>query len=308
VPLGTLKRPMRNPILFGSDADRTGGAGIVRRAEAVVGVRFASLRKQVLEVFDAIPRYALNAAEVVYGLTADQYAALSADLQDAVQRWLLTGEGEYKFWYERYSVESTYMGTVQSQVNLSALSEVYAAARPIEAIIYSAPYQLRLATAKFSAYEHWTGLATTQKTQLAEIIGRAIVDGKNPRDVRDEIRQSLDVTESKARQYAQTDITDTLRKAKIAETEATEAELGLKTGLLWSSALKPTTRPWHAARNGQVYTPEQVKTFYTQRGNRYGCLCGITECLLDSEGRPILTGALKKRMGDALEKWQKASP
>jgi uncharacterized protein with gpF-like domain len=47
---------------------------------------------------------------------------------------------------------------------------------------------------------------------------------------------------------------------------------GLNTGLLWLSALKPTTRTWHASRHGKVYTTEQVRD-YAENGNKYNCYC-----------------------------------
>lgn len=300
-----------NPVIFGTDTDRTGAAGIIRRADASINVRYASLTQDAIAAFDRIPTYAVNADILTaYGFTELQMRSLSEDLQAAVERWLLAGDGSYAFWYDRYSVEAALAGTTQSVTSLAAVSEVYAATRTIEQIIYSAPYQNRLATAKFKSYEHWTGLAAQQKTQLAEIIGQAAIDGKNPRDVRGAIRASLEVSASKAKQYAQTDITDTLRTAKLAETEFASEDMGIKIGLLWSSALKPTTRPWHASRNGKVYTPEQVRDFYSQNRGRekFNCYCGVTPALLDADGKPILTDGLKKRMADALTKWEKANP
>lgn len=296
---------MTNPIIPGNPQDRTGTAGIIRRAESAITARFAGLTTDALAAFDRIPTYAVNADATAYGFTQQQMQAVSADLQAAVDRWLLSGQDEYTFWYDRYTVEAQFAGTAQSALNLANVSEVYAATRSLQQIIYSAPYQNRAATAKFKSYQHWTGLAAQQKTQLAEVIGRAVIDGKNPRDVRDEIKQSLGVTESKAKQYAQTDITDTLRTARMAEADQTAQDMQLRIGLLWSSALKPTTRPWHASRNGQVYTSAQVRDFYGQNGNRYNCYCGVTECLLDSEGKPILTDGLKKRMAAAKAAWQK---
>jgi uncharacterized protein with gpF-like domain len=191
--------------------------------------------------------------------------------------------------------------------NLGNLSAVYAASRTLESIVYSTPYQNRLAMAQIKSYEHWTGLAAQQKTELAQIIGRAVVDGKNPKAVRTEIMERLEVTRSKAAQYAQTDITDALRQARWAEAEYAGESMGLKIGLLWTSALKPTTRSWHASRNGKVFTAEEVKAFYGQRGNRYNCYCGQTEALLDADSRPILTDKLKASMLAEGQAWERAN-
>jgi hypothetical protein len=64
-----------------------------------------------------------------------------------------------------------------------------------------------------------------------------------------------------------------------------------------------------AEYDGHVYDLQEVSgLMYANSITASNCYCGVTECLLDSEGRPILTDALKKRMGDALAKWQKANP
>lgn len=267
--------PVRNPTIHGTKTDRTGAGGILRRAGAEIRKRYAALTRAILERFDRVPVYALNdirTGPVRYGLTADQLAGIAEELQAAVQRWLLDGrDPQYAFWWDRYVEEANHLGTMQAQANLAGLSPVYASARTVEAIIYSEPYRNRIAMAKFKSYEHWTGLAAQQRAELAQVIGQAVADGMNPREARRLIQQRLDVSKAKALSYAQTDITDTLRQAKWAEDDAAEAELQVRTGELWTSALIPTTRAWHASRNGKVYTREQVRAFYQERGNRYNC-------------------------------------
>lgn len=300
-----------NPIIPGSPKDRTGASRIIRRALDEIDQRFKGLQVDVLAIFARIPVYALNDefAQVLYGLTPEQMAALSAELQAAVERWLANGrDPAYALWWSPYEAEALQLGTAQTAANLSNLSPVYAASRSIEAIVYSTPYANRLAMAQIKGQEHWTGLAATQKSELAQIIGRAVVDGKNPKAVRTEIMDRLEVTRSKAAQYAQTEITDTLRQARWAEADYASESLGVKIGLLWTSALKPTTRSHHASRNGKVYTTEEVKTFYSVNGNRYRCYCGNTEALLDADGVPILTDRLKASMLAEREAWQKANP
>ncbi len=198
-------------------------------------------------------------------------------------------------------------GTAQSLANIAGLSATYAGARSLEQIVYSEAYRNRVAMAQIKSYEHWTGLSAGMRSELSQIIGRAVVDGKNPRAVRAEIAERLDVSKAKALQYAQTDITDTLRQARQAEKDFAEAEFGIELGLLWTSALKPTTRPHHAARHGKVYTTEQVREFYGRDGNRYNCYCAQTECLLDADGRPILTDTLKGAMAKEKAAWERVS-
>lgn len=304
----TVAAPVRNPLIPGTKADRTGAAGILRRAGADIRKRYAGLTRDILALFDRIPAYAINdvrTAEVRYGLTPQQLAGIAEELQAAVQRWLLSERDlTHVLWWDRYVDDATHLGTMQTQTNLAGMSATYATARSVEAIVYSEPYRNRIAMAKFKSYEHWTGLAAEQRADLAQVIGQAVADGLNPKAARKLIQERLEVSKSKALNYAQTDITDTLRMARITEADAAEEELGIRMALLWTSALVPTTRPWHASRNGRVYSSAEVRAFYQQGGNRYNCRCSITECLLDTDGNPILTKKAQSSMANERKTWQ----
>lgn len=306
-----MKKPQRNPIVPGSTQDRTGTAGIVRRAAAAIRRRYAGLLRDVRAIVAGIPVYRANedrrSTPVLYSMTPDQLRRIAEELDAAIKRWLMSdaSAGEWLFWWDAFEAEAMRLGTAQSSANLAALSPVYAAARPLVSALYSEAYINRLAAAKFKSYEHWAGTAASVRAELAGLIGQAVVEGKNPVDAARDIAERLGVSRSRALNWAQTDITDALRQARWAESEAAEAELGIKTGLLWTSALIPTTRPHHAARNGRVYGVEEVKTFYAQGGNKYRCRCAQTEALLDADGQPILTDFLKTAMAKEKAAWQK---
>ena len=300
-----------NPIIPGTAKDRTGAGRIIRHALSEIDRRFKGLQTDVLAIFARIPVYALNAelSKVLYGLTPPEMATLSAELQAAVARWIADGRDPANMlWWSPYEEQAVQLGTAQAVANLSNLSPAYAATRSIEAIVYSPPYVNRLAMAQIKNQDHWVGLAAQQKSELSQIIGRAVVDGKNPRAVQTEIMERLEVSKSKAAQWAQTDITDTLRQARWAEAGYTAETMGLKIGILWTSALKPTTRPWHASRNGRVYSTDEVKAFYASGKEKYNCLCGNTEALLDADGKAILTDRLKASMLAERTAWQASNP
>ncbi|HDS4884332.1 TPA: phage head morphogenesis protein, partial [Klebsiella aerogenes] len=82
--------------------------------------------------------------------------------------------------------------------------------------------------------------------------------------------------------------------------------LGLNTGLLWLSALKPTTRAWHASRHGKVYTTEQVRDFYAENGNRYNCYCSQIPVLLNDDGS-IFNEGLADKLASERKQWAKAA-
>lgn len=299
---------IKNPVIPGTATDRTGSAGILRRAAAEIRKRWAMLERDLLATFDRIPVYAMNdvrAPDVRYGLTPQQLAGIADELQATLARWIIDErEVGHVLWWEPYQEQAAQMGTAQAVANLTGLSATYAAARSLASVVYSEPYRNRAAMAKFKSYEHWTGLAAEQRFTLAQVIGRAVADGENPRVARKAIQEALGVGKAKALAYAQTDITDTLRQARWAEADQAEADLGIKTAMLWTSALKPTTRAWHASRNGKAYSTTEVRAFYSERGNRYNCYCGQTECLLDASGKPILTNKLQSTMANEKKAWQ----
>jgi uncharacterized protein with gpF-like domain len=299
----------RDPIRTGTLKDRTGAGGVLRKAGAAIRKRFDGLRADVLRLFDSIPVYAVNdlrGPPVRYGLTPDQLQAIAVELQATMARWIAEpGRAiEYVFWWDAYVEQAGQLGAAQSVANLGALSAGYAAARTLEQVLYSEPYRNRIAAAKFKSYEHWTGTSAQMRSELAQVIGQAVADGMNPREARRLIQERLDVSKARALSWAQTDITDTLRQARIAESEDAEASLGIRTKLLWTSALIPTTRPWHASRNGRCYERAEVRAFYAQRSNVYNCRCSITETLLDADGNPILTKKLKATMANERRAWQ----
>ncbi|CAN5716703.1 phage minor head protein [soil metagenome] len=303
-----------NPLIPGSPRERTGTAGILRRAVGEINQRFAGLKRDVLAAFARIPVYAINEDDrppatpppVRYGVTAQVLDQTILDLQAALERWILTGkEAGHIAWWDVYNQEAQQLGAAQTAANLTNLSPVYAAARSLETVVFSEPYRTRAAIARTRNTEYWTGLSSQARSDLAGVIGRAVVDGKNPKAAVTEIAERLDVSRSRARLYAQTDVTGTLREARWAEGEDAEEELGVRTALLWTSAFLPTTRTWHASRSGQTYSREEVKSFYAKGGERFRCHCAQTEALLDADGKPILTKYLQSAMANERKAWQK---
>lgn len=301
-----LERP-HNPTIPGTRRDRTGSTQLLRKALAAIDERLKRLTTDVLTAFDRIPVYAVNdtGPQVTYGITPAILDIVLLEIAAALDRWVQNGkEPKERFWWDPFVEQAAALGTLQSVTNLTNLSLAYAASRSFDQVIRSEPYVTRVALARMKSYEHWTGLRAEGQSRLAGIIGRAVADGLNPKAVRKLIEEGLGATRSKAAQYAQTDITDTLRQARWTESEAAQVQYGLKIGMLWTSTLLPTTRATHATRNGRVYSTDEVRDFYSRNGNRYNCHCGQTECLLDAGGKPILTDGLKKAMEAERVAWE----
>lgn len=304
-----MKTPAPSPIIPSDTTDRTGTAGIMRRAMAEIRRRFVGLKRDVVRLFDAIPILAGNDAataivRTIYQMTPEQLARLSADLQATLERWISNGrDPAHVFWFATYDAEAQQLGTAQSVANLSKIAPAYAATRTLQDVVYSEAYRTRLAAAQLRSLEHWTSLSAGMRSELSSIIGRAVIDGKNPRVVRREIAERLGVSMSRAAQYAQTEITGALRDARAAEADQAKEDYGLDIALLWTSALIPTTRHWHASRNGKTYSTQEVRAFYAEGGNKYNCHCAQTEVILDDDGRPMLSKKAQSALANEKAAW-----
>jgi hypothetical protein len=176
-------------------------------------------------------------------------------------------------------------GTDQAVTNLSGLTDDYT--RNITQVLLSEPYQRRVALAGARVFEEMQGFHGETGRRLARVLRHAVQDGRPPLQVADDIEKEFGIARSRAETIARTEITGALRRGRLDEGDDAEERLGIKTGVLWVSALKPTTRLWHAQRHGLVYTRQEVREFYAVDGNAINCYCGITEILLGADGKPV---------------------
>lgn len=294
---------MRQPIIQRNRKDRTGVGRLIKRAYAAIDARFAELQLDVMGLFGQVPAYQLNAAEYSYGMTPEQQLAFTLAMSSSIDSRLELSRPPEEYWYGDYDRAAVETGTVQTNLNLSHLSELHAAARPIELVVASQPYRDRVAAAQLRSYQHWRSLGAKAQADLSQVIMDGIGQGKSPKAIVTDISNTINVNRSRAKLYAQTDLTNTLRETKMAEVEEVRRTLGLDVQLLWTSAFLTTTRTWHAARHGKVYTTEQVQTFYAAGGNRYNCHCAVTEVIVE-DGKPLLTDRVQGMMDKELEVWQ----
>lgn len=237
-----------------------------------------------------------------YALDAMQLANLFTRIQQILDDWLLEG-GPTQIWSGDYVSQEYQRGTQFAFTNLSAQSDVYAQQTTLSQLLFSQPYQTRVGIAYAQTYSDWKGLSDAARADLANVISDAVARGINPRETAKIISQRLDVSMSKAKNMAQTEQVGAYRKAQWDEDEDAEKRLGIQTLLLWLSALKPTTRAWHASRHGKLYTREEVKEFYAKDGNRYHCFCSQQSVLVDESGKPRNQKLIDK-MAKQREQWQ----
>lgn len=249
--------------------------------------------------------YQVNAGAYIYDMTATQLADLLQRIQIILDDALLEG-GSNNLWALSYVSDEYERGTHQAFTNLSVQSPTYEQQTTLAQLLSSPAYQNQVAAAYVSTYSDWRLESDKARGDLANVISDAIGRGINPRETARIVSQRLDVSMSRAKNMAQTEQVGALRKAQWMEADWSRDRLGLNTAVLWLSALKPTTRSWHASRHGRVYTTEEVEAFYATNGNRYHCYCSQIPVILDDEGKIVNTG-LVERLTKERKEWQQAA-
>ncbi|MCC8378636.1 phage head morphogenesis protein [Xenorhabdus sp. PB30.3] len=245
--------------------------------------------------------YQVNAGSFIYELSATELALLLEQIQTILDEYLLAG-GQDQLWAFEYVAQAYQRGTVNAYTNLSAQSAVYAQQTTLSALLSMPAYQNQVAVALVATYSDWKGLSDAARADLSHVIAEAIARGINPRETARIISKRLDVSMSRAKNIAQTEQVGALRQANWNEMAWARERLGLNTRLLWLSALKPTTRQWHAVRHGKLYTKQEVEEFYAKNGNRYRCYCAQQPVVLDDDDKLHNTG-LTARLDEERQSW-----
>ncbi|WP_283647742.1 phage minor head protein [Hafnia paralvei] len=246
--------------------------------------------------------YQVNAGTYIYDMTAQQLADLLERMQLILDDYLLEG-GSNNLWALDYVAAEFERGTQSAYTNLSAQSQVYAQQTTMQALLSSPAYQNQVAAAYVSTYSDWKGISDAARADLANVISDAIGRGVNPRETARIISKRLDVSMGKAKTIAQTEQVGALREANWSETDWASERLGLNTGLLHLSALKPTTRQTHAFWHGKVRTVAEVREWYAVNGNKYHCYCGQIPVLLNDDGS-IFNEGLADKLAAERKHWQ----
>ncbi|HDC4568308.1 phage minor head protein [Enterobacter cloacae] len=248
--------------------------------------------------------YQVNAGKFIYDMSAQELADLLEAVQSILDDYLLEG-GEQNLWAMDYVVAEAQRGTLEAFNNLSQQSQVYASQTTLQQLLNSPGYLNQISAARLTTFSDWKVISDTARGDLTNIITDAVARGVNPRETAGVISKRLDVSMSKAKTIAQTEQVGALRQAQWNETDWAADRLGLNTGLLWLSALKPTTRTWHASRHGKVYTTEEVRDFYAENGNRYNCYCSQIPVLLNDDGS-IFNEGLEDKLKKERQQWKLA--
>lgn len=295
-----------------SKTDPVGANRRLSKANKQIEARYKRLKSSVIDLFRTVPVTAVNAQDA-YGYRYDFSAIRAAQFNEALQQLIdeiLLDDTQPmnagQFWMSIEVSDAYAAGTIEAQQQLAAMSPTYAEQRTITDIIYSTPYIQRLSITNAATYGDWVGLSDAARNDLSQIIMNAIAVGANPRDIESDIATRVGVSESRAKNIAQSELTGILRKSQADEVQESKVLLGLNSALFWISALLPTTRISHSLRSGRAFSPEDCADFYAKDGNKYRCHCAQTPCMLDDEGNVIMLESSLERVTSARDKWLSA--
>mgnify|MGYP002677287339 FL=1 len=249
--------------------------------------------------------YQVNAGKFIYDMSDQELAELLKAVQSILDDYLLEG-GEQNLWAMDYVVAEAQRGTLEAFNNLSQQSQVYASQTTLQQLLSSPGHLNQVAAARLTTFSDWKVISDTARGDLTNIITDAVARGVNPRETASVISKRLDVSMSKAKTIAQTEQVGALREAQWNETDWASERLGLNTGLLHLSALKPTTRTTHAFWHGKVRTVQEVRDWYAVDGNKYHCYCSQIPVLLNDDGS-IFNEGLADKLAAERKQWAKAA-
>ncbi len=246
--------------------------------------------------------YQVNAGKFIYDMSAQELADLLEAVQGILDDYLLDG-GEQNLWAMDYVVAEAQRGTLEAFNNLSQQSQVYASQTTLQQLLSNPGYLNQISAARLTTFSDWKVISDTARGDLTNIITDAVARGVNPRETASVISKRLDVSMSKAKTIAQTEQVGALREAQWNETDWASERLGLNTGLLHLSALKPNTRTTHAFWHGKVRTVQEVRDWYAVDGNKYHCYCSQIPVLLNDDGS-IFNQGLADKLARERTKWK----
>ena len=288
----TTTKPPKNPS---DPRDPAGVDAIERAAMRAAAWRVRRAGAAVKRAVRRVP--VLPTVNRRYAFDLDRFVLdrLLRDIEREIDAQLLEG-GPDDLWLSEGFVEvAAARGTAQEFANLAAQSPAYSAARRSDAtILQTAAYQRRLALTRARVYEEMRGLSAGMKSDLARVITDGLARGQAPLVIAKRIQEETNISASRARRIARTEVGTALKRARWDEAEEAAEELNLRTLQLHLSALSPTTRKSHASRHGQLYTVEQCREFFSRDGNSVNCKCTTVAVLVDSKNQPIVKSVIAK--------------
>ena len=276
-----------NPAKPKHPSNPVGQTARIRKARRDWARHIKQVQAWLLQQFDEIPRHEiasnvgrLHVNRYVYQISAERLNAIVAEL---VRR--VASETTKRRWLG-YVREAYTQGTAQEVINLQNIAgEQYN--RTLAEVLRSDSWLTRIAMIESRVFEQMEAFEGDTANDLARVLRVGVENGLNPREVAGDIRARFGVSQSRASRIARTEITQAYRRSRLDEDADANRRLGIRTKLLWYSALSPTSRQSHMAKHGTLLTNEEVREFYSQGGEQINCKCSQASVAVNEDGEPL---------------------
>lgn len=258
----------------------------MREVRAWLVAEIDRIEVDVIEVNADTGRHHVNRRDYQYRISVPDLRRIISELQRRI--------GEVPDRDVIDAVVAAYQeGTGIAVESLRGLSDAYD--RELVSVLRSAPWLRRVALVESRVFDSMEGFKGDAGRELARVLSQGVELGQNPMELKKVIRQRFRVSDTRAERIARTEVTSAYRRGRLDEAEDARERLGIRTMMLHMSALAETTRPDHAARHGNLYTPQEARDWWAEDANQINCRCSVSEILVDDDGNPT-TPALVDRV------------
>lgn len=283
--------------------DPTQQAGVRRRAIAELRKRLDGAQKDVIALFDDIPsrKVTVNRSTYIYELSAERVNDIDAIIRDIVASWFDTQTDKHpaRWFFDPYIEQPARSAAVGSanRVAMLATQAGYSTAVltqfEVTSILSSDYYRRRIQLLYGRVFNEMKGFSGQTATDLARVLADTVALGRSPREAKRLIRQRFDVAMSRAERIARTEINNAYTTSRLEE-QMQARQNGVDVKVIHRSSLVPTTRSWHAARHGRIYTIEEQQAWWSDGANKINCLCSVMEAVYSPSGELYDQGLVKK--------------
>lgn len=243
---------------------------------------------------------AMNREVYIYEL--DPYRDVRPFIKQVIGKWFETGQPNKppRWFFDALTQPAYDAGAADTigRLNMLAVRAGYDIGitnqLTFENILFSPTYADRIEVVfqrTFNSMEKFSG---DLGADLARVLAEGMINGRSPRTLAGLMQQQFDIKRSRAMTIARTEINNAYRTARKQEAEQAAVRFDLDVWVMHRSALLPTTRPWHAARHGKVYTIQEQADWWAEGANAVNCYCTSMEVLFDKKGVMFDAGLQEK--------------
>ena len=264
-----------------SNKNPAGGSRQIQEAVKSFSKSLRGFEEKVFRLLDELPSeerlpIRVNAKKYFYLIDPDQLALTIRELFEQ-QMW----NTSRAYTDQAYAAYQAGAATAERSVR-TILDDTKDLTKDLSGV----PFLQRAAYVKARVFEEMKGFVGETAGRLGSVLLEGLADGDSIATIKTRLRDEFSISTSRAETIARTEVIGALRRGRIEQAEATAQQFGVEIGLMWFSALSPTTRQSHAERHGKVYSPDEVRDFYSEDGNGINCKCAQVEVVM-KDGKPL---------------------